>query len=86
MVSDRCLYDVPTLTVIAVKTCTCFECARVCQCRCSPQADLTRIYGPDILEHHDFSTILSSVAFAGTVVGMLVFGASHNPPTKDPSS
>ncbi|TRM64448.1 major facilitator superfamily domain-containing protein [Schizophyllum amplum] len=35
---------------------------------------LTRIYGPDVLDRHDFSTILSSVAFAGTVVGMLVFG------------
>ncbi|KAH0585110.1 hypothetical protein H2248_008371 [Termitomyces sp. 'cryptogamus'] len=33
-----------------------------------------RIYGPDVVSRHNFSTVLSSLAFAGTVVGMLIFG------------
>ncbi|KAL0954582.1 hypothetical protein HGRIS_003542 [Hohenbuehelia grisea] len=35
---------------------------------------LTRIYGKERLAEHDFSRILSSLLFAGTVVGMVVFG------------
>jgi len=35
---------------------------------------LSRIYGADELAHHNYSRILSSVAFAGTIVGMLTFG------------
>jgi hypothetical protein len=35
---------------------------------------LSRIYGADALAHHNYSRILSSVAFAGTIVGMLTFG------------
>ncbi|KAF9565208.1 putative metabolite transporter [Agrocybe pediades] len=35
---------------------------------------LTRVYGSDQLGKHDYSTTLSSLGFAGTVVGMLVFG------------
>lgn len=35
---------------------------------------LTRIYGADALKAHDYGRTLSSLAFAGTVVGMLVFG------------
>ncbi|KIK62441.1 hypothetical protein GYMLUDRAFT_41882 [Collybiopsis luxurians FD-317 M1] len=34
---------------------------------------LTRIYGDEVAAHN-YSTIISSVAFAGTVVGMLTFG------------
>ncbi|KAI0767970.1 major facilitator superfamily domain-containing protein [Irpex lacteus] len=35
---------------------------------------LTRIYGKAAITHHNYSTTLSSVAFAGTIVGMLTFG------------
>ncbi|EMD34089.1 hypothetical protein CERSUDRAFT_86845 [Gelatoporia subvermispora B] len=35
---------------------------------------LTRIYGADEVDKHNYSTTLSSLTFAGTVVGMLVFG------------
>ncbi|OBZ72461.1 hypothetical protein A0H81_07873 [Grifola frondosa] len=35
---------------------------------------LTRIYGADAVDQHNYSTTLSSLAFAGTIVGMLVFG------------
>ena len=35
---------------------------------------LSRIYGADELAHHNYSRILTSVAFAGTIVGMLTFG------------
>ncbi|TEB27007.1 MFS general substrate transporter [Coprinellus micaceus] len=35
---------------------------------------LTRIYGPEALSKHAYSRTLSSLAFAGTVVGMLLFG------------
>lgn len=35
---------------------------------------LKRIYGADAINNHNYSTTLSSVAFAGTIVGMLVFG------------
>ncbi|KAF8905045.1 putative metabolite transporter [Gymnopilus junonius] len=35
---------------------------------------LTRVYGPTELAKNNYSTTLSSVGFAGTVVGMLVFG------------
>ncbi|KAG6873955.1 hypothetical protein C0995_008994 [Termitomyces sp. Mi166 len=35
---------------------------------------LKRIYGPDLLSRHNYSTVLSSLAFAGIVVGMLIFG------------
>ncbi|KDR66707.1 hypothetical protein GALMADRAFT_232343 [Galerina marginata CBS 339.88] len=35
---------------------------------------LTRIYGADKLSHRNYSRTLTSLAFAGTVVGMLVFG------------
>ncbi|THH12609.1 hypothetical protein EW146_g7533 [Bondarzewia mesenterica] len=35
---------------------------------------LTRIYGKEAVSAHNYSKTLSSVAFAGTVVGMLVFG------------
>jgi MFS family permease len=35
---------------------------------------LKRIYGAEAVGKHDYSTTLSSLAFAGTVVGMLVFG------------
>lgn len=35
---------------------------------------LTRIYGKAAVSHHNYSTTLSSVAFAGTIVGMLSFG------------
>ena len=34
---------------------------------------LRRIYGKRI-DHHNYATTLASVAFAGTIVGMLVFG------------
>ncbi|GLB40465.1 putative sugar (and other) transporter [Lyophyllum shimeji] len=35
---------------------------------------LKRVYGAKVLAAHNYSTVLSSVAFAGTIVGMLVFG------------
>ncbi|KAF9223445.1 MFS general substrate transporter [Gyrodon lividus] len=35
---------------------------------------LTRIYGSEALDANNYSKTLTSVAFAGTVVGMLVFG------------
>ena len=35
---------------------------------------LTRIYGKAAVSAHNYSKTLSSVTFAGTVVGMLVFG------------
>ncbi|KAF8874002.1 major facilitator superfamily domain-containing protein [Infundibulicybe gibba] len=35
---------------------------------------LTRVYGSDALAAHDYSRTLTSVGFAGTVVGMLTFG------------
>ncbi|ESK95870.1 mfs git1p-related glycerophosphoinositol and glycerophosphocholine permease [Moniliophthora roreri MCA 2997] len=35
---------------------------------------LRRVYGDDAIENHNYITIVSSLAFAGTVVGMLVFG------------
>ncbi|KIJ62762.1 hypothetical protein HYDPIDRAFT_113854 [Hydnomerulius pinastri MD-312] len=35
---------------------------------------LKRIYGADMLTANNYSNALSSVAFAGTVVGMLIFG------------
>ncbi|KAG6819893.1 hypothetical protein H0H93_007606, partial [Arthromyces matolae] len=35
---------------------------------------LRRVYGDDVLSHHNFSTVLSSLTFAGAVVGMLSFG------------
>lgn len=35
---------------------------------------LTRIYGAEALSKHAYSRTLSSLAFAGTIVGMLVFG------------
>ncbi|KIM39748.1 hypothetical protein M413DRAFT_28942 [Hebeloma cylindrosporum] len=35
---------------------------------------LTRVYGPAELKKHDYSRTLSSLGFAGTVVGMLIFG------------
>ena len=37
---------------------------------------LTRIYGSARIEAHSFGTILRSLTFAGTVVGMLLFGMS----------
>lgn len=38
------------------------------------RAVLTRIYGKDAITQHKYSTTLVSVAFAGTIVGMLTFG------------
>ncbi|KNZ76910.1 putative metabolite transport protein [Termitomyces sp. J132] len=35
---------------------------------------LTRIYGQQALADHNYSTIVNSTGFAGTVVGMLLFG------------
>ncbi|KAF9466551.1 putative metabolite transporter [Collybia nuda] len=35
---------------------------------------LTRVYGKEALANHNYSTTLSSLGFAGTVVGMLSFG------------
>ncbi|PFH52919.1 hypothetical protein AMATHDRAFT_1657 [Amanita thiersii Skay4041] len=35
---------------------------------------LTRVYGADVLKKHNYSVIISSLGFAGTVVGMLIFG------------
>lgn len=35
---------------------------------------LKRTYGDDAVGAHNYSTILSSLTFAGTVVGMLIFG------------
>lgn len=35
---------------------------------------LTRIYGKEALAHHNYSTTINSLSFAGTVVGMLLFG------------
>ncbi|KAJ3575504.1 hypothetical protein NP233_g1045 [Leucocoprinus birnbaumii] len=35
---------------------------------------LTRIYGSDKIEAHNYGTTLRSLTFAGTVVGMLLFG------------
>jgi hypothetical protein len=35
---------------------------------------LTRVYGSAELKKHDYSRTLSSLGFAGTVVGMLIFG------------
>lgn len=40
-------------------------------------AVLTRIYGKAALEDHAYSRTLSSLAFAGTIVGMLLFGNVH---------
>ena len=33
-----------------------------------------KILYPDAVKHHNYSKTLTSVAFAGTIVGMLVFG------------
>jgi MFS family permease len=33
-----------------------------------------KILYPDAVKHHNYSKTLTSVAFAGTVVGMLIFG------------
>ena len=35
---------------------------------------LKRTYGDNAVKAHNYSTILSSLTFAGTVVGMLIFG------------
>ena len=35
---------------------------------------MTRIYGKAEVDAHNYSNVLSSLAFAGTVVGMLSFG------------
>ncbi|EEB88996.1 hypothetical protein MPER_12962 [Moniliophthora perniciosa FA553] len=35
---------------------------------------LKRVYGEDAIQNHDYITIVNSLTFAGTVVGMLVFG------------
>ncbi|KAG5650407.1 hypothetical protein H0H81_012373 [Sphagnurus paluster] len=35
---------------------------------------LKRIYGADVVAAHNYGTTLSSLAFAGTIVGMLLFG------------
>ncbi|KAF9448516.1 putative metabolite transporter [Macrolepiota fuliginosa MF-IS2] len=35
---------------------------------------LTRIYGSDRIEAHNYGTTVRSVTFAGTVVGMIIFG------------
>lgn len=35
---------------------------------------LTRIYGSERIEAHNFGTVLRSLTFAGTVAGMLIFG------------
>jgi MFS family permease len=35
---------------------------------------LKRVYGAETVSKHDYSTTLSSLAFAGTIVGMLTFG------------
>jgi len=35
---------------------------------------LKRVYGKEALAAHNYSTVLSSVGFAGTIVGMLTFG------------
>ena len=35
---------------------------------------LKRIYGKERIDNHNYGTTLASVAFAGTIVGMLVFG------------
>ncbi|KAG6829274.1 hypothetical protein H0H92_005094 [Tricholoma furcatifolium] len=37
---------------------------------------LTRIYGKEALSQHNYSTVVNSVGFAGTVVGMIIFGLS----------
>ena len=39
-----------------------------------PTAVLKRVYGTAETSKHNYSTTLSSLAFAGTVVGMLTFG------------
>ena len=41
---------------------------------------LKRIYGAEALSNHDYSRTLSSLAFAGTIVGMLTFGTSQTLP------
>lgn len=38
------------------------------------RAVLRRIYGAENVNKHNYATTLSSLAFAGTVVGMLTFG------------
>lgn len=35
---------------------------------------LRRIYGKEQLANHNYGTTLSSATFAGTIVGMLLFG------------
>ncbi|KAF5382045.1 hypothetical protein D9615_004324 [Tricholomella constricta] len=35
---------------------------------------LKRVYGADIVSAHNYSTVVNSLGFAGTVVGMLIFG------------
>ena len=35
---------------------------------------LHRIYGKEVINAHNYGTTLASAAFAGTIVGMLVFG------------
>ncbi|KXN88499.1 hypothetical protein AN958_07165 [Leucoagaricus sp. SymC.cos] len=37
-------------------------------------AVLNRIYGADRIENHNYGTIVRSLTFAGTVVGMIIFG------------
>lgn len=43
-------------------------------CAESSPAVLKRIYGAEAVEHNNYATTLASVAFAGTIVGMLSFG------------
>lgn len=35
---------------------------------------LTRIYGAAAVDAHNYANVINSMAFAGTVVGMLTFG------------
>ncbi|KAG6887840.1 hypothetical protein C0995_012307, partial [Termitomyces sp. Mi166 len=37
---------------------------------------LTRIYGKQVLAKHNYTTIVNSAGFAGTVFGMILFGLS----------
>lgn len=37
---------------------------------------LTRIYGADRIEDHNYGTIVRSLTFAGTIVGMIIFGVA----------
>lgn len=41
---------------------------------------LIKVYGKEALGNHNYSTVVSSMGFAGFVVGMLLFGKDSSKP------